>query len=85
MATTVNWSIQTEKEGAVTVLSEGRFTLPVLNGDKSSDMSRLVDGVDFDSFIILYPAMGRAQLYLQHWFVADQAMPCDVADYVNKQ
>ena len=79
----VNWSIQTEKEGAVTVLSEGKFLFPVLDGDKASDMERLVNGEDFESFLIVYPAMGRIQLYLNHWFVTDQAMPCDVIDYVR--
>lgn len=81
---TINWSIKTDREGAVTILSDSRFQLPVIDADKNGDLNRLIDG-NLHDFIILFPRMGRIQLFVSNWFVTDQAMPCDVMDWYNSK
>lgn len=80
----VSWTIKTDREGAVTVLSQNEFLVDALDGDNEDSLRALWDGrVTSGTYLMLYPITGRAQLYVKHDYLGETDIPCEVKDFLK--
>lgn len=79
----ISWTIKTDKEGAVTVLSEGVFVVDALNGNDDNSLKALMNGKVSSTYLMLYPVTGRAQLFIEHGYAGETDIPCDVKDFLK--
>ena len=84
MAKSINWIIKTNEEGAVTVLSDGEFVIDALDGNNDDSLRALIDGrMTSGTYLMFYPVTGRAQLFIDHGYVCETDMPCEVQDFLR--
>ena len=76
---TINWTIKTVHDVDVKILSNGKFTLPVIKTENPS-VEEIAANRDY---IRLFPATGMGQVYLDHICAGEAYMPVELLDCIR--
>ena len=77
----ISWTVKTDRNGDVTILSDNRFKLPAISDSENPDISNFI--ATNGTYIYLFPVTGRGQLYIEHSYMGEYDMPMELLDYLR--